>query len=249
MSGLLFVWAFVVGRARCHDRIMHDLDTTPPFASLVRETTVIADVARYALRGRRVARVYEGRGRPVMVIPGFLATDGFTIPLRRALASAGYRSFGWGLGRNTGVAADIFERLDRQLDVMLRDTDDPVALVGWSLGGLIAREYAKHAPGRVERVITLGSPFSGDIRANHAWRLYERVNGHPVDRLPIPVTLAVKPPVPTTALWSRADGIVAPGSSRGQAGEADRMVELSCTHMGFVVAEEALAAVLQALRG
>jgi pimeloyl-ACP methyl ester carboxylesterase len=114
-----------------------------------------------------------------MVIPGFLATDFSTVILRRTLEAAGYRVYGWGLGLNLGARKDLLERLEEQLGRAARH--GPVSLVGWSLGGLYARELAKLRPSKVARVITLGSPFSGDARANNAWRLYEMINDHKVD--------------------------------------------------------------------
>jgi len=113
-----------------------------------------------------------------------------------------------------------------------------VLVVGWSLGGLFARELARHCPERVSAVVTLGSPFSGDVRANNVWRLYEWVAGHPVDQPPLP-RLSAKPPVPALALWSRRDGIIAPACARGQPDETDEAVELHCNHMGFGVSAKA----------
>ena len=180
-----------------------------------------------------------------MVLPGFLMRDLRTRTLRRTLAQAGYAPVGWGLGRNSGVVVDLLDRLEAQLERAAAAR--PAALVGWSLGGLYAREIAKRRPALVERVITLGSPFSGDPRANNVWRLYERVAGHPVDRLPIEVDLAGKPPVPTFALWTRKDGIVAPAATRGAPGEADVQIEVDCHHTSFTVAPAALQAILGAL--
>lgn len=180
-----------------------------------------------------------------MVIPGFLAGDIFTRRLRRTLAVAGYRPLPWGCGINWGVRSNLIERLLGRIEAAARDA--PVVLVGWSLGGLYAREAAKLRPALVERVVTLGSPFSGDLRANRAWRLYELVNGHAVDRPPIEVELAVKPPVPTFALWSRHDGVVAPAASRGNPGESDRQIEIDCRHMDFCSSPAALAAILDAI--
>src|SRR3546814_18026927 len=88
------------------------------------------------------------------------------------------------------------------MDYIQRHDPQPVTLIGWSLGGLIAREYTKYAPDRVAKVITLGSPFSGDLRANHAWRIYELVARHRIDSPPLPVKLTEKPPVPTYAIRS-----------------------------------------------
>lgn len=191
-------------------------------------------------------RVEEaGGGRPVMVIPGFLATDWSTVILRRTLETAGYRVSGWGLGMNLGARSDLLERMEAQLERAAKH--GPVSLIGWSLGGIYARELAKRRPDLVARVITLGSPFSGDVRANNAWRLYELINDHKVDAPPIEARAGEKPPVPTIAFWSRADGIVAPACARGEPHECDRSIELDCTHMGFMTSAGAMEAVLEAL--
>src|SRR4030095_4136578 len=136
-------------------------------------------------------------------------------------------------GLNKGAREDtldaIVERIERFAD------GDKVILVGWSLGGVFAREAAKLRHELVAKVITLGSPFSGDPRSNNAWRLYEFVAGHPVDNPPIRTDLGEKRPVPPLAVWSRRDGIVAVASARGTPGQSDRDAELDCTHMGFGV--------------
>jgi len=171
-------------------------------------------------------------GPPALVIPGFIANDRTTMELRRALAAAGWRVHPWDMGWNMGVQADTVERLKARIDAI--SPDQPMLVVGWSLGGVFARALALAHPERVKAVVTLGSPFSGDPRANNVWKLYEWVAGHPVDNPPIE-RRSDKPDVPTLAIWSRADGIVAPTAARGQAGECDKTVELNCTHMAFGV--------------
>jgi hypothetical protein len=184
-------------------------------------------------------------GAPLMVIPGFLATDRTTLGLQRALAGGGFRVAGWGLGWNRGVREDTLERLAERIEVFGRGR--PVLLVGWSLGGIYAREVGKLRPDLVAGVVTMGSPFSGDPRANNAWRLYEWVAGHPVDQPPVDVRMEVKPPVPTLALWSRRDGMVAPRSARGLEGESDARREIDCSHMGFAVSGKAYPHIVQAV--
>lgn len=186
-------------------------------------------------------------GQRVMVIPGFLATDRTTLGLQRALGAAGFRVIGWGMGLNKGVRADTLHKITKRLAEFAGG--GKVVLVGWSLGGLYAREVAKLRPDLVERVVTLGSPFSGDPRANHAWRLYEAVAGHKVDAPPIAADVSAKPAVETIALWSAGDGIVAPASARGALDESDRQVEVKCSHMGFAVSPKAWPAVVRAVRG
>lgn len=185
-------------------------------------------------------------GPKLMVIPGFVANDRTTLGLQRALAEAGYRVAGWGLGLNRGVTADTLVRLAERIEAF--GQGEKVILVGWSLGGLFARELAKVRPDLVAKVVTMGSPFSGDLRSNNVWRLYEWIAGHPVDDPPIRTIVSEKPPVPTLALWSRKDGIVSIRSTRGLAGESDRQVEIDCSHMGFAVSARACPAVIKAIR-
>jgi pimeloyl-ACP methyl ester carboxylesterase len=175
-------------------------------------------------------------GPPALVIPGFIAHDRTTAALRRALAEAGWRVHGWEMGVNWGARAETVERLKQRLDQIA--PDEKVLIVGWSLGGLFARELARACPERVWAVVTLGSPFSGDPKQNNVWRLYERVAGHKVDAPPLP-RITDKPPVPHLALWSRKDGLIAPRAARGLEGERDEAIELDCTHMAFGISARA----------
>lgn len=220
-------------------------DSAPALPLLAREALSFAYMRTSAAFASTVPLDVVGNGRPVMVIPGFMASDQTTSRLRRSLQAAGFEAHGWGLGRNKGIRSDIFEKLGRRVEEL--DIDGPLTLVGWSLGGLIAREYSKVARHDVAKVVTLGSPFSGDPRANNAWRLYEFVAGYKVDNPPLDVTLSEKPPVPTCAIWSQNDGVVAPGSARGQSHESDHQVELDCTHMAFVARPDAIRAIAKVL--
>lgn len=219
----------------------------PPLNLLLGEVKALAALRRGWRMGPALRTSHDGKGHRVLVLPGFLASDGSTVMLRRTLDAANYRSHGWGMGRNLGVRADIFNCIDRRMDHIQRLDDAPVSIIGWSLGGLIAREYAKYAADRVARVVTLGSPFSGDLRANHAWRIYEIVARHPIDQPPLPVALTEKPPVPTYAIWSRKDGVVASQCTRGLPGESDAAIEVGCGHMGFMTSPDSIEAIFQAL--
>ena len=198
------------------------------------------------------ARFWHGFGRlgprgpedgpPALVIPGFIATDRTTMALRKALAEAGWRVHGWNMGWNRGARADTIEQLGRRLDEA--SGGRPVLLVGWSLGGVFARELARAFPDKVRTVVTLGSPFSGDPKQNNVWRLYEWVAGHKVDEPPIP-RITDKPPVPHLAIWSRRDGIVAARAARGLEGERDKEVEMRCTHMAFGVSRRTVRQVVR----
>lgn len=175
----------------------------------------------------------EARSRPVMLLPGFGTHPVRMKRLRLALEAAGHRVSDWGLGFNFGPDEARFDRLSERVTTMARKEGEPLVLVGWSLGGLFAREIAHRHPDAVAMVVTMGSPFSGDRRANNAWRAYQAIAGHSVDEPPVGHAFAAKPPVPTVALWSPRDGIVSPRSACGRKGERDLAIALRCTHLGF----------------
>jgi pimeloyl-ACP methyl ester carboxylesterase len=181
-------------------------------------------------------------GPPALVIPGFLASDRTTMDARRALARAGWRVHPWGLGLNRGAKADTMELLAKRLDELSEGRR--VLLVGWSLGGMFARELAHRYPDKVRAVATLCSPFSGDYKTNTNVReIYERIAGHDVNEPPFPRTHG-KPPVPTLAFWSRRDGIVAARAARGLEHEIDRAVEIDTYHVGAVLWRPALVRIV-----
>jgi hypothetical protein len=191
----------------------------------------------------RAVPIAAGRGQPVMVLPGYLTGDMSSVRLRRSLKAAGYAAYGWGLGQNRGARADLLERIGERIAEVADRHGQPVGLIGWSLGGVFAREVAKVRQREVALVMTLGSPFSGSQRANNAWRLYEWLNDHPVDQPPVQVDLPVKPPVTTVAVWSPRDGIVAPAAARGLPGEADFHHEVPCRHLNYARASVGIRAI------
>ncbi len=181
------------------------------------------------------------------MLPGFISTPGTLRYLSQNIERAGHKAKRWKLGLNTGPSPERIAALEaRLLDVQRAYGVKPI-LLGWSLGGLFARELAKRQPDAVAKVITLGSPFSGDPRANNAWRLYQFVTGHAVDNPPVGGTISEKPPVETVAFWSARDGVVAPRCARGTAGERDRAIAVRCTHMGYSYDHDAIEAILREL--
>ena len=126
-------------------------------------------------------------GPPALVIPGFLATDRTCMELRRSLARRGWRTYPWDLGLNKGAHADVLRHLRQRLETIYDGR--PVLLVGWSLGGLFARELAREVPDMVRAVVTLGSPFSGDPHQNNVWHIYEWVQDIQSTRRPCRISL------------------------------------------------------------
>lgn len=171
-------------------------------------------------------------GGHCLILPGFMACDTSMLPLRMGLNHMGYATHRWKQGRNRGVDAGMLDRIDARVRHLQRRHEAPIVLVGWSLGGLIAREYAKVAPERVRAVVTLGSPLAGDLRQLPVARLYEMIAGHRIDRPPVECSLTAKPPVPTIALCSRRDGVVPYDCARCE-GAADHHVEVDCAHLAY----------------
>lgn len=177
----------------------------------------------------------KGDGHPVLVLPGLITSDAATRPLRSFLENRGYAVSGWGLGRNLGLRAGV---QDGMVD-LLKELNDAhgrkVSLVGWSLGGLYARQLAKMMPERVRSVITLGSPFAGNPRATNAWRTYEVVSGQRADHSnpQFGGDMAQTPPVPTTAIFSRTDGICAWQGCVEKPGAHVENIEVQASHCGM----------------
>lgn len=189
-----------------------------------------------------------GKGRPVIVVPGLLSSDRATALLRSSLAKAGFAVEGWGQGVNTGANPAKIAALEQRLLDLASRTSEPVVLIGWSLGGMFARVIAQRHPEACRLVISLGSPFSGDRRANNAWRVYEALNDHKVDAVPFPEDPGAKPPVRTIAVWSKRDGIVAPRSAEGEAWQSDQRIEVPFKHFEMASSSGAVRMVLELLR-
>ena len=152
----------------------------------------------------------KGDGHGVLVLPGFMASDSSTRPMRSVLDRLGYTSSGWGLGRNIKVNNDRIAAMAECVDQLHAQTDRKISIVGWSLGGVFARELAKMMPDKVRSVISLGSPISDDRNHTNARRLFEFLNGED----PEPLRdgkfsgLNTAPPVPTTSILTKTDGVV-----------------------------------------
>lgn len=150
------------------------------------------------------------KAHSVMVIPGFLGDDRGNGPLIRFLRELGYTATGWGQGRNLGPGSFTEESLTGAMEPLLEAGKGKVSLVGHSLGGIYAREIARMQPDLIHQVITLGSPFGkGHQQASHASRLYQRLNPDSASApAEIDDALNPPPPVPTTAIFTKADGVV-----------------------------------------
>lgn len=180
-------------------------------------------------------RLIRGDGHPVLLLPGFLASDLSTRPLRKFLRDLGYWAHRWKLGRNLGVQGDLEARMEERLDEVYRRHEQRISLLGWSLGGVYARLLANRFPEKVRCVISLGSPFAVDVKANNSWRLYEWITRERLDEVPDERLAQVRatPPVPTTSIFSRTDGITAWETALEPEGPAAESIEVPGSHLGL----------------
>ena len=177
----------------------------------------------------------RGDGHPVLVLPGLIASDASTRPLRAFLKSKGYAVQGWEQGRNLGLRPGVQDGMVDLLEEMNDVHGRKVSLVGWSLGGLYARQLAKMMPERVRGVITLGSPFASSPKATNAWRVYELASGRSAEEEDhrFGGALTGTPPVPTTAIFSRTDGICAWQGCMEQTSATSESIEVESSHCGM----------------
>lgn len=176
-----------------------------------------------------------GDGHPVLVLPGLLAGDGTTWTLRRLLIRLGYHAYGWGLGLNIGPTHKVVSGItDRLLELHNRH-NEPVSLVGWSLGGIFARTLARRHPSAVRQVITLGSPYrighERQSRAAATFRWFTRLHA---ERHQFPLDIESEPmPVPATSIYSRYDGMVAWQTCIDATSEQAENIAVLSSHIGY----------------
>jgi pimeloyl-ACP methyl ester carboxylesterase len=181
----------------------------PSLFMMLAEARSVLELNTSLLLSPLLMRAPRGDGHPVLALPGFLASDLSMAPMRRYLKELGYDAHAWNLGRNLGGVASKRSALRDLLTQIHDTTGKKVSIIGWSLGGIYARDLALQLPDMVRSVITLGSPFANDITATNATKLYEALSGEGINDNPeIREAIAGDLPVPTTSIYSRTDGIV-----------------------------------------
>ena len=179
-----------------------------------------------------------GDGHPVVIFPG-LATDGSAVgPLREYCRALGYAAFDWGRGYNTGPQGDLDDwlaELAAHVSGLLDGHTKPATLIGWSLGGLYARELGKVLGTRVRQVITIATPFNALADHTHAAWLFRLLNGSaPTFDAAVNARLRRPPPVPTTSIYSKSDGVVAWQACRhAKRSKLTQDIEVSGSHIGM----------------
>lgn len=196
----------------------------------------LVDIATLPLASLWLAIAPRGDGHGVLVLPGLLAADGSTLALRRFVHWLGYDVHGWELGRNRGPTEAVLDGLPSALVNLAGKTGKPVSVIGWSLGGIYGRELAREYPLLVRQVITLGSPFAladpDRTRADGVYRRRRHLHATE-DRIPTSEAVAMPIDVPSTAVYSRHDGIVCWQHCIEPETELHGNIEVRCSHLGF----------------
>ena len=197
-----------------------------------------------------LSKAPKGDGHSVLVLPGFVAGDTSTDPLRRYLKYLGYDAHAWELGRNFGPHAigREGEKLMSRFSEIAKDAKGKVSLIGWSLGGVMARELAKKVPDQVRQVITLGSPFTGDPFASKPSKLYQFITGEMGEDFEERLKASAEPPpMPSTSIYSKGDGVVPWRNCIEKAAPQTDNIEVYGSHCGLGVNPAVLFAVADRL--
>ncbi|PWR19564.1 esterase/lipase family protein [Zavarzinia compransoris] len=208
----------------------------PPTWLAVAEVRAVAELFQAIQAGPLMRLAPRGDGHPVLVLPGFLASDLSTVLLRRFLTHRGYAVQAWELGRNLGPNVRVEEGLRERLVDIVAAHGRKVSIIGWSLGGVYAREIAREAPQLIRQIITLGSPIAAGPKSTNAWKLFERLSGQSVDEVAEAYAQQMFEAVdgiPATAIFSKSDGIVAWRGCLEQPGPMRQNIRVRGSHCGL----------------
>ncbi|MEM7409584.1 MAG: hypothetical protein AAF430_05015 [Myxococcota bacterium] len=224
-------------------------DITPPSATgLLREAEAAFEFPRLAFRLPGLLQGPRGDGGTVLVLPGYGAGDASTLTLRGYLRWLGHRPVGWELGTNRGDVPALLPEVVERLRACHRDAGEPISLVGWSLGGYLAREAARDEPELVRQVITLGSPVVGGPKYTTVGALYAR-QGVDLDEVEAEVDARYDTPLqrPVTAIYSKRDGVVAWQACIDERSPRVEHVEVNATHVGLGFSADVFSVVAERL--
>ncbi|MES2951208.1 MAG: alpha/beta fold hydrolase [Pseudomonadota bacterium] len=193
-----------------------------------------------------------GDGHPVVIFPGLGADGHLVATLREHCRALGYDAFDWGQGFNTGPKGDLdawLHTLKSQVADLLKGQTQQATLIGWSLGGLYAREIGKLMAPHVRQVITIGTPFNADADHTHVGWLFRLLSGHATEIDPaLRKRLRTPPPVRTTSIYSRSDGVVAwQTCCHDKRSRLVDDIEVDSSHIGMCWNRDVLAAVADRL--
>lgn len=220
----------------------------PPARSrLAGEIGAILEPARLALNAPRLAKGPRGNGRRAVLIPGWRAPEASMVPIGGYLRRLGHRPAPWGLGTND---ADVEETRDRMVDrvpELVERNGGPINLVGWSLGGVIAREIARTLPESIHRVITYGTPVLGGPTHTVGAANAGAAECARITALQEHLDATDPISVPITALFTRHDGAVDWRACIDRSSLDVTMLEVRSTHVGLGIDPDVWVAVAEAL--
>ena len=188
-----------------------------------------------------LSRAPRGDGHPVFTLPGYRSNDTSMIIMRRYLARWGYTPYPWGLGTNLGIGyerLDYEERFLARLKPVVKESGEPATLIGWSQGGVIAREIAKQHPELVRQVITLGSPLADAPEATTLWRIFKRTSEEELTNELMSFMREVGSPLPDVrciCIYSRSDGIVSADIAQDLVSPNVENICINASHFGMTV--------------
>ncbi len=207
-------------------------DGPPSGGALAAELRAVAQVARLVAAAPWLVRVPRGDGSLVLDLPGWRAPEASNVLMRSWLRSRGWDARPWGLGTNQGRPERDAEMLAERIAALPAGTP-PVALIGWSLGGTVAREVARVVPDRVRTVVTYGSPVIGGPTHTIGARAFGRDECRRIETLARELDRDNPIAVPRTAIFTRRDAIVNWRACIDHSPRAVRHVEVRSTHLGL----------------
>lgn len=218
-----------------HDRPPHAPEPVAPTsaAGLAEEWRTVLLPAQLLARAPHLARVPRGDGGPVIDIPGWKAPEASMAPLRAYLRSVGHDAHGWGQGVNAGHPERDTAILAEKVATRHEQTGRKVALIGWSLGGVIARETARTVPHAVSRVITYGTPAIGGPTYTLGARAFGPSESVRIRRMITDLDRQNPILVPITAIFTRRDRVVSWPACIDRTSPDVEHVEVRSTHAGM----------------
>lgn len=220
----------------------------PPLRALVGEWLAPLELNRLLASAPSLALQPRGQGQPVIVLPGLGASNVSTYLLRRYLTLLGYDTHGWDIGRNRGNVQQMLPAVTQQVRRVHRNSGAKVAIIGWSLGGVLAREVARDHPAWVRQVVTMGSPLVGGPRYTTFGAYYES-RGIDLDAMEARIQAREQTPisVPITSIYSKRDGIVAWQASIDRHTAHAEHEEVDATHFSLGISAQVFKIVARTL--
>lgn len=206
--------------------------TPPSRAALLAELLLPLDLAAFSFALPGLLFAPRGDGRPVLLLPGYGASEASMEPLARFLTLIGYSVQQWDLGRNRGKVDQYSRAIADQL---VARHDVPVTLIGWSLGGVVAREAARLRPANVREIVTMGTPVIGGPKYTSAARRFSKAEGLDLDAFEHEVHARnlIGLSCPITAIYTDRDGVVSPDSSQDIYNPQTRMIKVGGGHFSL----------------